>query len=73
MKTNTIKTVRPIKEEEIKHAPWVSMRAAMILTGLGEKTLRKLPIKRFGKSDFNTVKALNNFILGEEKTEKQAA
>ncbi len=65
MKVKPIKTVRPIREEEIKHAPWVSLRAAMILTGLGEKVLRTLPIKRFGKSDFNNVKALNKFILSE--------
>lgn len=69
----SIKTVRPIREEEIQNAPWVSIKTAIRLTGLGEKDLRTLTIKRFGKADFCFVKAINQFILGDEKSEKQAA
>ncbi|MEO6871756.1 MAG: hypothetical protein ABI233_05995 [Chthoniobacterales bacterium] len=63
MKQKSIKTVRPISEEEIKRAPWVSVKSAITLTGLGEKVIRTLPTTRFGKSDFASVKALNEFIL----------
>lgn len=63
MKQNSIKTIKPISEEEIKNAPWVSVKTAIRLTGLGEKVIRTLPIERFGKSDFASVKAVNHLIL----------
>ncbi len=67
MNISSIKTVRPIDPAEVK-APWLSVKSAHRLTGLGEKVIRQLPIRRFGKRDFANVEALNRFIQGEEVT-----
>ncbi len=63
MKPSSIKTIRPIDPAEVK-APWLSVISATRLTGLGEKLIRQLPIKRFGKRDFASVEAINELILG---------
>jgi len=62
MKNNSsIKTVRPIDPAEVK-APFVSVKSATKLTGLGEKLIRQLPLKRFGNTDFARVATVNAFI-----------
>ncbi len=59
--TSSIKTVRPIDPAEVK-APFVSVKSATKLTGLGEKLIRQLPLKRFGNTDFARVESVNQFI-----------
>ncbi len=59
--TSSIKTVRPIDPAEVK-APFVSVKSATKLTGLGEKLIRQLPLKRFGNTDFARVESVNEFI-----------
>jgi hypothetical protein len=71
VKTTSIKTIRPIDEQSVSNAPWIAVKSAIKLTGLGERIIRQLPIKRFGKRDFANVSALNEFILGADK--KRAA
>jgi hypothetical protein len=56
-----IKTVRPIDSAEVK-APFISVKSAIRLTGLGEKVIRQLPLKRFGNTDFTRVAKINEFI-----------
>lgn len=58
---SSIKTVRPIDPAEVK-APFVSVKSATKLTGLGEKLIRQLPLKRFGNTDFARVAIVNAFI-----------
>jgi len=67
MKLSSIKTVRPIDVAAVKNAPWVNVKAACTLTGLGEKVIRKLTVKKFGKRDFASVEEVNRFILGKEE------
>ncbi len=62
--TSSIKTVRPIDPAEVK-APFVSVKSATKLTGLGEKLIRQLPLKRFGNTDFARVESVNEFINQE--------
>jgi hypothetical protein len=64
VKTSSIKTVRPIDQQSVSNAPWIAVKSAIKLTGLGERVIRQLPIKRFGKRDFANVAALNEFIVG---------
>lgn len=67
MKKNSfIRTIRPIDKQSVSNAPWVAVKSASKLTGLGEKQIRKLQTKRFGKTDFANVEQLNRFILAEE-------
>lgn len=66
----SIKTVRPIDVAAVKNAPWVNVKAASSLTGLGEKVIRKLTVKKFGKRDFASVEEVNRFILGDKETNK---
>jgi hypothetical protein len=73
MKKTSIKTIRPIDVAAVNNAPWVNVKAAASLTGLGEKVIRKLTVKRFGKRDFANVAEVNRFILGEEEPKQEVA
>jgi hypothetical protein len=73
MKLSSIKTVRPIDVAAVKNAPWVNVKAACTLTGLGEKVIRKLTVKKFGKRDFASVEEVNRFILGKEENKIEVA
>ena len=73
MKLSSIKTVRPIDVAAVKNAPWVNVKAACTLTGLGEKVIRKLTVKKFGKRDFASVEEVNRFILGKEEIKHEVA
>jgi hypothetical protein len=73
MKLSSIRTVRPIDVAAVKNAPWVNVKAAASLTGLGEKVIRKLTVKKFGKRDFASVEEVNRFILGKEETKIEVA
>lgn len=64
MKTTSIKTIRPIDQQSVANAPWIAVKSAIKLTGLGERIIRQLPLKRFGKRDFANVAAVNEFIVG---------
>jgi hypothetical protein len=61
---SSIKTVRPINRAEVQ-APFISVKSAIKLTGLGEKLIRQLPLKRFGNTDFTHVEKINEFINQE--------
>jgi hypothetical protein len=56
------KTIRPIDPAAINHDPYIAVRSAVKLTGLGEKLIRKLRLRRFGVTDYISVQRLNDFI-----------
>jgi hypothetical protein len=62
VKQSSIKTVRPIDKQLVSNAPWVAVKSATKLTGLGNRLVRTLPIKRFGKTDFVNVQEINRFV-----------
>lgn len=65
-KNSSIKTVRLIDLAEVK-APFISVKSATRITGLGEKLIRQLPLKRFGNTDFTRVASVNEFINQDGK------
>lgn len=56
------KTIRPIDAAAINQDPYIDVRSAAKLTGLGEKLIRKLPLRRFGARDYISVQVVNDFI-----------
>ncbi len=63
MKKNSfIRTIRPIDAQSVLNAPWVAVKSASKLTGLGEKEIRRHGTRRFGKTDFVNVELLNRLI-----------
>ncbi len=63
MKKNSfIRTIRPINAQSVLNAPWVAVKSASKLTGLGEKEIRTFGTRRFGKTDFVNVEQLNRFL-----------
>jgi hypothetical protein len=56
--------VRPIPES----APWILLSLASKTSGLSKKFIRaqKIPMRRFGNSDYVKPGPLNAFIRGEE-------
>jgi hypothetical protein len=56
------KTIRPIDPATINQDPYIDVRSAAKLTGLGEKLIRKLPLRRFGVTDYIAVQVINDFI-----------
>ncbi len=64
-KKSAIKTIRPIDKQSVLSAPWVGVKCASLLTGLGERAIRAIGTKRFGKTDFVNVEQLNREILAE--------
>lgn len=56
--------VRPIPES----APWILLSLASKTSGLSKKVIRaqKIPMRRFGNSDYVKPGPLNAFIRGED-------
>ncbi len=73
MKHSSIKIVRPIDAQSVSNAPWVAVKSASKLTGLGNRLLRTFSIKRFGKTDFVKVEDINRFIGEEEGPQPEDA